>query len=170
MDEKTFHGKYRGFVADNRDPLHRGRIRARVPDVYGDQESGWAEPCLPFAGDNMGFFAVPAKDAAVWIEFECGDPGYPVWVGCRWEDEKELPNLPSGVRSNPGSAVMLCTKGGHSILLDDAASGGGITIKASGGQKIVINSNGIEIDNSAGAKITLSNKTVSINNGALEVT
>jgi hypothetical protein len=64
---------------------------------------------------------------------------------------------------------MICTKGGHSVLLDDAQNGGGITFKTSGGQKIVINSQSIEIDNGNGAKIELKNSQVSINGGALEV-
>jgi hypothetical protein len=52
-----FFGKYRGAVTDIQDPLMLGRVRAKVPDVMGDQESGWATPCLPFAGRGMGFFA-----------------------------------------------------------------------------------------------------------------
>jgi uncharacterized protein involved in type VI secretion and phage assembly len=170
MDGNRFHGKYRGLVTDNKDPLNRGRIRARVPDVYSDYESGWALPCLPFAGGKMGFFAVPPVNAAVWMEFEAGDPDYPIWAGCRWDDEKELPKLPDGVENDPGSAIMFCTEGGNSILLDDAKNSGGITLKTAGGQKIVISSQGIEIDNGNGAKIKLSNNQVSVNDGALEVT
>jgi uncharacterized protein involved in type VI secretion and phage assembly len=170
MDDNEFYGKYRGLVSDNQDPLHRGRIRAYVPDVFGSQESGWALPCLPFAGDQMGFFSVPPKQTPVWIEFEGGDPDYPVWVGCMWEDEKDVPALPSSYKNDPGSVVMVCTKGGHSILLDDDQNSGGITLQTSGGQKIVITSQGIEIDNGNGAKIELKNSQVSINSGALEVT
>ena len=56
-----FWGKYRGVVTDTADPLLTGRIRARVPDVMGDQESGWAMPCVPFSGNGMGFFALTAE-------------------------------------------------------------------------------------------------------------
>jgi uncharacterized protein involved in type VI secretion and phage assembly len=170
MDENGFFGKYRGIVSNNQDPLQRGRIRAYVPDVFGDQESGWAQPCMPFAGDKMGFFAVPPVQAPVWIEFEGGDPDYPIWVGCRWEDAKDMPPLPSSAQTDPASVVMICTKGGHTILLDDSQSGGGITLKTSGGQKIIISSQSIEIDNGNGAKIKLSNNQISLNDGALEVT
>jgi uncharacterized protein involved in type VI secretion and phage assembly len=169
MTDLKFHGKYRGLVSSNQDPLYRGRVRAYVPDVFGSQESGWAQPCLPFTGDKMGFFAVPPVQTPVWMEFEGGDPDYPIWVGCRWEDEKDMPALPSGYKDAPDSVLMICTKGGHSILLDDAQSGGGITFETSGGQKITINSQGIEIDNGNGAKIELKNSQVSINSGALEV-
>ncbi len=84
---KTFYGKYRGIVTDIEDPLKIGRIKARVPDVLGDEPSGWALPCVPFAGDGMGFYALPDTDARVWIEFEQGDPDYPVWTGCWWGED-----------------------------------------------------------------------------------
>ena len=170
MDENEFYGKYRGLVSHNDDPLHRGRIRAIVPDVFGDQESGWAEPCMPFGGNKMGFVAVPAERTPVWIEFECGDPEFPIWAGCRWDDEKDMPVLPAGAKTDPGSIVLICTKGGHSVLLDDAKSGGGITLKTSDGQQIVISKQGILIDNGNGAKIKLNNNQVLVNDGALEVT
>jgi uncharacterized protein involved in type VI secretion and phage assembly len=168
MDTEGFYGKYRGLVSDNQDPEHRGRVRAHVPDIFGEQESGWALPSLPLAGDKMGFFAVPPVSTPVWIEFECGDPEYPIWSGCRWEGQKEVPKLPGGAQSQADSVIVICTKGGHRIVLDDS-SGGGIVLETSGGQKLSISSQGIEIDNGNGAKITLNNNQVSINDGALEV-
>jgi hypothetical protein len=65
--------------------------------------------------------------------------------------------------------MLIKTKGGHSILLDDSPDGAGITLETSGGQKIVISSKGIEITNGQGASITLSARKVSINGNALEV-
>ena len=43
---KTFYGKYRGIVTNIKDPLKMGRIKARVPDVLGEEPSGWALPCV----------------------------------------------------------------------------------------------------------------------------
>ena len=51
----TFFGKFRGVCTDNQDPLQIGRIRARVPDVTGDDETGWAMPCFPATGQGMGY-------------------------------------------------------------------------------------------------------------------
>lgn len=170
-NSNTFYGKYRGVVTDNQDPSRIGRIRARVPDVYGDLESGWALPAAPFGGNGMGFFAVPAKGAGVWMEFECGDPDYPIWSGCWWGAASEMPTVlftpspPAGTDPK----MLIKTKGGHSILLDDSPGGAGITLETSDGQKIVINSHGIEITNGQGASITLTDKKVSINGNALEV-
>jgi len=161
-----FYGKYRATVTDIQDPLLIGRVRAKVPDVMGDQESGWAMPCFPSGGSGMGFFALPKVGAGVWIEFEHGDPDYPIWAGCWFGSVAEVPPL---LLAPPYKKVMIKTEGGHSILLDDTPGIGGITLETSGGQKIVVNSLGIEINNGQGGSIKLTGPQVSVNSGALEV-
>jgi uncharacterized protein involved in type VI secretion and phage assembly len=161
-----FFGKYRGVVTDNQDPLQIGRIRARVPDVMGDEESGWALPCFPFAGSGLGFCALPSVGAGVWIEFEHGDPDYPIWAGCWYGTAAEVP--PSWL-APPYQKVLLQTAGGASITLDDTPGLGGITLETAGGQKIKLTAAGIEIDNGQGARVTLQGPQVNVNNGALEV-
>ena len=168
MNGASFFGKYRGVVTDNVDPLMIGRIRARVPDVMGERESGWALPCAPFGGDQMGFFAVPKVGAGVWMEFEHGDPDQPIWAGCWWGNVAEVP--PTLLAPPPPSKkVLLRTEAGHSILVDDTPGVGGITLQTASGQKIALTATGIEIDDGMGAKITLQGPQVSVNNGALEV-
>jgi uncharacterized protein involved in type VI secretion and phage assembly len=162
-----FHGKYRGTVSDIQDPLMIGRIKAKVPDVMGDQESGWAMPSFPAGGSGMGIFALPATGAGVWIECEHGDPDRPIWSGCWYGQSSDLPSL---LLSPPYKKLILQTSGGHSILIDDSPGSGGITLQTQGGQKIVLSSQGIEIDNGSGGTIKLSGSQVSVNNGALEVT
>jgi uncharacterized protein involved in type VI secretion and phage assembly len=164
-----YFGKFRGIVSDNQDPLLLGRVRAKVPDVMGVDESGWAMPCAPFGGSLTGFFAVPKVGAGVWIEFEHGDPDYPIWSGCWWGSPTEMPPKLL-VPPPPSKKMMLVTEGGNSILLDDTPGIGGITLETSGGQKIKITSLGIEIDNGMGGSIKLTGPQVSINSGALEVT
>jgi hypothetical protein len=82
----TFFGKYRGTVANAIDPRGIGRIQVSVPDVLGAGKLAWAMPCAPYAGKNLGFYAVPPRDAHVWVEFERGDPDCPIWTGCFWGD------------------------------------------------------------------------------------
>jgi len=163
-----FLGKFRGVVTDNKDPLMIGRVRARVPDVTGDADSGWALPCAPFGGSATGFFAVPAQGAGVWIEFEHGDPDYPIWSGCWWGLATEMPPTLL-VPPPPFKKVMIRTEGGHSILLDDTPGIGGITLETSTGAKIAITGIGIEITNGMGATVKLTGPQVSVNNGALDV-
>ncbi len=162
-----YFGKFRGVVTDNQDPLQIGRVRARVPDVTGGQESGWALPCFPFGGNGMGFFALPSVGAGVWIEFEYGDPDYPIWTGC-WYGT--LAEVPPELLAPPYKKVLLKTEGGTSITLDDTPGLGGITLKTASGQKITMSATGIEIDNGLGAKISMQGPQININNGALEVT
>jgi uncharacterized protein involved in type VI secretion and phage assembly len=137
--------------------------------VTGDDESGWAMPCAPFGGDGMGYFAVPATGAGVWIEFEHGDPDYPIWSGCWWGGVAEIPPALL-VPPPPSGKVLIKTKGGHSVLIDDTPGVGGITLETSTGQKITLSALGIEIDNGMGASIKLTGPQASINNGALDVT
>ena len=166
-DGGEFFGKYRGIVSDNQDPLMIGRVRARVPDVTGDDECGWATPCAPFGGSQTGFFAIPTVGAGVWIEFEHGDPDYPIWSGCWWGSAADLPPL---LLAPPYQKVIIQSAGGQSITLDDTPGIGGITLETSGGQKMTFSALGIEIDNGQGATIMLSEIAVNVNDGALEVT
>jgi len=161
-----FYGKYRGIVTDNRDPLMTARIRARVPDVLGDDESGWAMPCAPFGGSSTGFFALPAKDSGVWVEFEHGDPDYPVWSGCWWGSAAEMPPT---LLVSPPDQVMVVTNGGTSITLSDVPGIGGITLETADGAKISMTALGVEITNGQGASIKLTGPAVSVNDGALDV-
>lgn len=160
-----FFGKYRGVVTDNQDPTMIGRIRARVADL-GDLETGWATPCFPFGGAGMGFFALPKTGAGVWIEFEHGDPDYPIWSGC-WYGA--VSDVPSDVLAPPYKKVLIETEGGHKIILDDTPGVGGIMFETSGGQKLKLTATSIEIDNGTGSKIVMQGPTVKVNNGALEI-
>lgn len=165
---KTFYGKYRGIVTDNKDPLSMGRIRARVPDVLGKEASGWALPCVPFAGDDMGFYAIPAVDARVWIEFEQGDPDYPIWVGCWWGSQDELPEEADDVQK-----VVIKTKNKQIVVLDGSSGQGSGEISLKTGntqdQRLVMNSESIKIDNGSDATIELNGPKVAVNDDALEV-
>ncbi len=163
---QPFYGKYRGIVTDINDPLMMGRIKATVSDVMGDQESGWAMPCAPFGGEQTGFFVLPKVGAGVWIEFEHGDPDYPIWAGCWWGSAAEMPPV---LLAPPYKKLMIVTEGGQSITLDDTPGIGGITLETSGGQKIVLSATGLEIDNGMGASIKMTGPQVSINGGALDV-
>jgi len=114
-----FYGKYRGIVVLNTDPTMRGRLTAMVPEVLGPIPSGWAEPCVPYAGTTSGFYALPPIGAGVWIEFEAGDPSRPIWTGCWWAtgeapvNEKMAPPTPF--------RKMLRTETGLQVSLDDTA-------------------------------------------------
>ena len=89
-DGPRWFGKYRGRVVSNKDKTGRGRLEVEVPAVLGTIKK-WALPCVPYAGDGVGFYSLPDPESLVWVEFEAGNPSFPVWSGCFWADN-ELPD------------------------------------------------------------------------------
>ncbi len=167
------YGKYRGTVLENIDPEQIGRILVMVPDVLGLTPSTWAMPCLPGAGIQSGVFVVPAIGSSVWVEFEQGDPDYPIWTGGFWGLVADVPIFATAPPAiPPGGNIVLQTSGENMVLVSDAPptpATGGIVLKSVSGAMIVINETGIYIDNGQGASITLVGPTVDINLGALTV-
>jgi len=159
---QLFYGKYRGKVEQNIDPMQQGRIQVSCPAVLGDGSLSWAMPCAPFAGNGVGFFAIPPTGANVWVEFEGGDPDYPIWSGGFWG--------PGEAPASPALAEMKVLKTGTgTITINDLPGAGGITIETTTGMKISLTALGLEITNGQGAAIKLTGPQVSVNDGALEV-
>jgi hypothetical protein len=168
-----YYGKYRGTVIENIDPQQIGRILVMVPDVLGMTPSSWAMPCVPAAGIQAGMFIVPPIGSGVWIEFEQGDPDYPIWTGGFWGLVADVPLLATAPPAiPPGQNIVLQTTGQATVLVSDAPPTpltGGIVLKSTTGAMIVVNDSGIYIDNGKGASITLIGPAVDINLGALTV-
>lgn len=118
-----YYGKYRGKVVNNFDPLMLGRIMASVPAVPM-MEMNWCMPCTPYAGSGVGFYAIPPIGANVWIEFEGGDPSYPIWVGCFW-----APGQVPVVAGPPNPFIKVLKTETAMVLLNDTPAIGGITIE-----------------------------------------
>jgi uncharacterized protein involved in type VI secretion and phage assembly len=194
----AFYGKYRGVVKDNQDRSKLGRLEVQVPSVLGDR-TAWAMPCVPYAGDKVGFFALPPKGASVWIEFEAGNTDYPIWSGCFWETSDQLPVQP------PDPEKKVLRTSGITLLLDDTSKKGGVTLEIGEpastmpiklvadskgvtltvrGSKVQVTDSRIELTRESSsvvlqssgvqikhqsAEIELGARTVTINNGSLEV-
>jgi uncharacterized protein involved in type VI secretion and phage assembly len=168
-DGAGLYGKFRGTVVNNIDPERRGRLLVQVPDVQALFPSSWAMPCVPFAGSSAGVYVVPPIGAGVWVEFEQGDPEYPIWVGGFWGGSSELPG-PAQQAVPPLQNIVLQTPGETSLMLSDTPGPtGGIVLKIGSGASIAINDVGITISNGKGAKIELSGASVTVNQGALVV-
>jgi uncharacterized protein involved in type VI secretion and phage assembly len=108
-----YFGKYRGTVSDNSDSTNRGRLKVKIPAVLGDLEV-WAMPCVPYAGSDVGFFTLPDTGTGVWIEFEAGDPSFPVWTGFFWGDG-DLPSEATGASTKVWKTSSL------TVTIDDDA-------------------------------------------------
>ncbi len=184
-----FFGKYRGTVVQNLDPTGRGRLSVKVPAVLGD-EAVMAMPCVPYAGNGVGFHVLPEPGTGVWVEFEAGDPSYPVWTGFFWADG-ELPEAAL-------SPVKMLKTEQHTMRFDDLT--GEITIENSMGAsatfntqivldaigkvtigpggikaqsavaKTEINASGVSCDSGGLGKLDVTPAGVTVNSGTMEVT
>jgi uncharacterized protein involved in type VI secretion and phage assembly len=151
-----FYGKYRGTVTQVDAPTMR--IKAKIPSVLADQESGWCVACVPYAGKDVGFAFLPEEGAGVWIEFEGGDVSYPIWTGCYWRTDE--------VPSDAGAAVKVIVTKEHKLLFDDDAPA--ITLSDSSENKVSLEDSGLTLER-GGNKIEVSDSEVNVNDGALEV-
>ena len=168
MSER-YYGKYRGLVLNNIDPMQMNRLMVQVPDVGGLIPATWAMPCVPVAGIQNGMVALPMIGSGVWVEFEQGDPDYPIWVGFFWGSAAEVPVL---AKATPPAiqAITFQTPLQNGLTISDLPGPtGGIMLKSATGAMLIVNDTGIYIQNGKGAAITMIGPTVTVNNGALTV-
>jgi uncharacterized protein involved in type VI secretion and phage assembly len=136
------------------------RVKAKVRGALpGGVVSGWCEPCVPYAGKNVGVVMLPDVGSGVWIEFERGEASRPIWVGCFWNKGETPGSASADVKSIITSAGTLAFDNGASSVTLQDANQDSLSLDASGATL------------SAGAgKVELDASGVSINDGALEVT
>jgi hypothetical protein len=161
----VYHGKYRGKVFNNIDPLILGRIQVEVPAVPSSTLN-WAMPCVPYAGRQVGFYAIPPIGANVWVEFEAGDPNYPIWVGCFW-GEGEVP-----LESPP--EIKIFKTEFNTFILNDLPEVGGMTLSSFPESVAVpcdmkFSSEGIEIVIPE-STISMTEATISLTSGDISLT
>jgi uncharacterized protein involved in type VI secretion and phage assembly len=161
-----FYGKYRGTVSNNLDPLKRGRLQVIVPAVLGDV-TAWAMPCVPYAGPNLGFYTMPELGTGVWIEFEAGDPSYPIWSGCFWNDgDIDAADSDPKVKFIKTNKFTLRIDDGNGEVIIKNDSGSEIKLTA---QEILVKSSTVRQEASGGRKTDLSAASFKVNDGSMEV-
>jgi uncharacterized protein involved in type VI secretion and phage assembly len=169
-EPEKFYGKYRGIVTENYDREYKGRIMVEVADVTQLNPTTWAEACVPIAGGNKpsAIYVVPAVGAHVWVEFEGGDIRYPIWTGCFWGSQTDVPALArEGSLTSP--SIILQTSGKNMIVISDLPGPtGGIMISNNSGASISINDEGIKITNGL-ATIELVGPAIKMNKDALTI-
>jgi uncharacterized protein involved in type VI secretion and phage assembly len=148
--------------------MQQGRIQVIVPDVSSVLPSSWAMPCFPVTGIQNGVFTVPPVGAGVWVEFEQGNPDYPIWVG-GYYSEADVPAMARAVPPGLSGFTFQTTLQNGITVSDTPGPTGGILLKTTTGAMISISEVGITISNGQGATISLMGPTVDINLGALTV-
>jgi hypothetical protein len=73
-------GVYPATVTSNADPTQTSRLLLEIP-VLGASERIWATASMPY--NNGAQPLPPPLGSTVWVEFEEGNPSYPVWIGWR---------------------------------------------------------------------------------------
>ena len=112
---------------------------------------------------------VPQIGAGVWVEFEQGDPDYPIWTGCFWGTRPRCRRWrsPASRRARTSCSRPRCRT--RIVISDLPGPTGGIMLKSTTGATIIVNDTGIYIQNGKGASIVMTGPTVTVNNGALVV-
>ncbi len=143
-----YYGKYSGAVTKNdADLSNTGVMAVTVPTVFGSDIEVQARPCLPY-----GHFYVPAVGSKVWVEFEAGDPDYPIWVGV-WYPPGTTPTVAA---ISPPDNRVIQTASGHTIEILDKENEEKITIRHKGNSFVNLDKNGsVLISNKSGSYLQL---------------
>ena len=163
---RQFFGKYRGKVTGTKDPLNLGRIQVEVAAVFGEETKSWALPCVPYAGKDIGFFTVPPKGSNVWVEFEAGDPNYPIWSGCFW-GQGELPKALQNLEKE--EEIQVFRTHGITFTLSNIEGKKGVTLEVESPTvkrplKMIFDGNGVEINNNQETIAKLTADTIELIN------
>ncbi len=108
-----YYGTYAGIVEDNADPDGLGRLKVKVPDIYGDDViESWALPKFFTGKGQVGYF-VPEKNDPIWVTFQKGgDARFPIWEGGWIIQGNKLTGSPD--------LKVIQTKSGNLVEFDDA--------------------------------------------------
>jgi len=164
---RRYYGIYRAKVTSNADKEGRGLIKVQVPGIFGEKDLPTSARPRNFrgAGNGRGEFYPPNVGDFVWVEFEAGDPRFPIYSG-GWYAAGQLPEelayeggIPTkrGFVNNYGHSWVfdetegsqkfaIATPAGHFFVLDDTDDAHGVfLIHGSGAQ--------IQFDNEGNVKL-----------------
>ena len=166
--DRNFTGRYRGQVVSNIDPESTGRLLVSIPDVLGGASCFWASPSPAFAGLQQGIFALPPMGGGVWVEFEQGDPDYPIWTGSFRGSSAEVPSM--ALAAPPAAPPIVMQSIAQNRMIVSGVPADGLTLETArgpAGPRIQITSAGIIISDGSGGMITMTGGVITINQGAL---
>jgi hypothetical protein len=156
MPDRYF-GKYTGIVVDNRDTLQLGQLQVAVPAIFAPDERVTARAALPY-----GFFFVPEVGGKVWVEFEGGDTGLPLWTGVQYVAGE----WPAEAQADPPDRRVIKSAAGHLLTLDDTPGGAQLELRDASGHSVTLKTEGITIKTTDGATVELTPAGVKVDAGA----
>lgn len=182
---------YAGTVENNEDPLKLGRLKVRVPHVYGSDSTGsgyiptndlpWALTAgMPAGGSSAsgGFSQLPVIGDCVWVRFLDGEPEKPIWEwGSQTQAQSKTLKLheyadkqDSGKTVTGGPDRAILTRYGHSLEIKESQ----VTLTTREGYQIVLDGSGgitggsVALRTPAGQYIKLSDTGKSVVSQALD--
>ena len=169
MPQKLY-GGYLGTVLPGVDPKELERVRVRIDDIHlglKDDEVPWAivvQP--PWQGltavgdddDDVGLFSVPSVGSTVLVNFQGGDPHFPMVVGC----VKTTPTKKTAAATNYPNRWGWKDRNANQFYVDTQT--GDVNFVHSSGLIITIDPDG-ELDITA-----QDNSTLHVNGGTLRIT
>ncbi len=154
----ALNGLYIGTVEDNNDPLKLGKLKVRVPSIYGNiptEDLPWSEPCFPYSYNDQGFFFIPEIGAFVTIMFLNNSSYRPIWMGAIHRTDENIP--PQVAMENYPDRKVIKTETGY-YLHDDTDDF--IEVKHKNGSYILMESEGDVIIHSARDIILISDRYI----------
>jgi uncharacterized protein involved in type VI secretion and phage assembly len=130
-DAKQF-GVEIGIVTNVKDPEKLGRVKVCFPRLPGKPESDWCRVAQPAAGAGRGFYWLPHVNDEVLVAFERGEAHRPYIIGSLWNG-KDKPM--SSAYADENTTVMIQTKSGHQVTLDDKKDAEKIVIADKSGKR-----------------------------------
>lgn len=116
---RTFTGIYVGEVVSNTDDYMIGRLKVKVPMVYGNiaiDDLPWAEPCFPYGSNDKGIFFIPEVGSLVCVTFLNGSEYRPVWLGSIFRDSENI--IPQEASTAYPNRKIIKTTVGY-VMFDD---------------------------------------------------
>jgi len=107
-----YYSSYRGYVVDNIDEDGLGRIKVKIPAVTREKtHPAWAYPKNQMGGKGYGMQMLPLIGDLIWVEFEHGDPRFPIWNFAHYTkgDKPEEFTSPKiyGFKSPKGQTIII---------------------------------------------------------------
>ena len=166
-----YYGKYRGTVDGNADDTGRGRLKVRVKGIVDDPI--WAMPCVPYAGKGVGMVALPEPGTGVWVEFEGGDPSFPIWTGFFWGDGEAPEKADPKVKIWKTEKTTLRLDDGNDKILAETSGKARVelgqdVVSEAGKAKHTVGAKGVVSEQGKG-KVEVTTAAVVVNSGAMEV-
>lgn len=127
---KRYYSFYRAQVVDPVDPDNQGKIKVKIPDLFGDSDDDAlptpAQPMATFAGMLFGSNFTLKKDDWVYVFFERGDLLFPNYFGGWWAEDE----MPSVFQTPNVSGWAF--RGGAQIIIDETEGAKKISIMGAG--------------------------------------